>query len=52
MYEALFPVVAAEVNINLVLVYFIYIINHVVIWGLEMQFALNNCRIPQTLTLA
>lgn len=52
MYEVLFPVAAAEMNINLVLVNFIYIINHVVIWGLVMQFALDNCRIPQTLTLA
>lgn len=52
MYEALFLMAAAEMNINLVLVNFIYIINHVVIRGLVMQFALNNCRIPQTLTLA
>lgn len=49
MYEALFPVAAAEMNINLVLENLIYIINHVVIWGLVMQFALDNCRVPQTL---
>lgn len=52
MYEVLFPVAAAEMNINLVLVNYIYIINHVVIWGLVMQFALDNCRILQTFTLA
>ena len=31
MYEALFPVAAAAMNINLVLVNFICVINHVVI---------------------
>lgn len=48
----MFPVVAAEVNINLVLVNFIYIINHVVIGGLVMQLALDNRRIPKTFALA
>lgn len=49
MHEALFPVAAAEMDINLVLENLIYIINHVVIGGLVMQFALDNCRLPQTL---
>lgn len=45
-----FPVATVETNINLALVNFIYVINHVVIGGLVMQFTLDNCRIPQSLT--
>lgn len=38
-------------SINLVLVNFIYIINHVVIWVLMNQFALSDYWIPHTLSL-
>ena len=49
---SMLPVATVEMNINLVLVNFIYVINHVVIERLVMEFALDNCRILQSLTLA